>query len=194
LTRARRRLEGSLSRCLIGGGHGPGAGPPGGESPGFHAFRHTCATILFRQGWNAVQVQRWLGHHKPSFTLDTYVHLLDEDVPEPSFFDAIAPMKPPRLKKSKTSTSSTSTEPAIPIHNGRHRPAASDQIIPMSGAAIELPHPTAKITSSTDPSQSTLSVEEVSEWQPKAKMKAAKKPAIPLSAAAANPMSSTPPR
>jgi hypothetical protein len=23
------------------------------------------------RGWNAVQVQRWLGHHKPSFTLDT---------------------------------------------------------------------------------------------------------------------------
>jgi hypothetical protein len=35
-------------------------------------------------------VQRWLGHHKPSFTLDTYVHLLDEDVPEPRFFDEIA--------------------------------------------------------------------------------------------------------
>jgi hypothetical protein len=34
-------------------------------------------------------VQRWLGHHKPSFTLDTYVYLLDEDVPEPSFFDVI---------------------------------------------------------------------------------------------------------
>ena len=58
---------------------------------GFHAFRHTCATILFRRGWNAVQVQRWLGHHKPSFTVDTYVHLLDEDVPEPSLFDALAP-------------------------------------------------------------------------------------------------------
>ena len=28
-----------------------------------------------------MQVQKWLGHHKPSFTLDTYVHLLDEDVP-----------------------------------------------------------------------------------------------------------------
>jgi integrase len=54
---------------------------------GFHTFRHTCATIIFRRGWNAVQVQRWLGHHKPSFTLDTYVHLLDEDVPEPTFFD-----------------------------------------------------------------------------------------------------------
>jgi integrase len=56
---------------------------------GFHTFRHTCATILFRRGWNAVQVQRWLGHHKPSFTLDTYVHLLPEDVPEPTFFDAL---------------------------------------------------------------------------------------------------------
>ncbi|MEX2646089.1 MAG: tyrosine-type recombinase/integrase [Gaiellaceae bacterium] len=54
---------------------------------GFHTFRHTCATILFRRGWNAVQVQRWLGHHKPSFTLDTYVHLLDDDVPEPAFFN-----------------------------------------------------------------------------------------------------------
>ena len=36
-----------------------------------------------------MQVQRWLGHHKPSFTLDTYVHLLDEDVPEPTFFDTL---------------------------------------------------------------------------------------------------------
>jgi integrase len=60
-----------------------------GDWPGFHTFRHTCATLLFRNGWNAVQVQRWLGHHKPSFTLDVYVHLLDEDLPEPSFFDSI---------------------------------------------------------------------------------------------------------
>jgi hypothetical protein len=30
-----------------------------------------------------VQVQRWLGHHKPSFTLDIYVHLMEEDIPEP---------------------------------------------------------------------------------------------------------------
>jgi len=58
---------------------------------GFHTFRHTCATILFREGWNAVQVQRWLGHHKPSFTLDTYVHLLEDDLPNPSFFDDLGP-------------------------------------------------------------------------------------------------------
>jgi hypothetical protein len=43
-----------------------------------------------------VQVQRWLGHHKPSFTLDTYVHLLDEDVPEPVFFDVLAGREPTR--------------------------------------------------------------------------------------------------
>jgi hypothetical protein len=35
-----------------------------------------------------VQVQRFLGHHKPSFTLDTYVHLLDEDIPEPPIMGA----------------------------------------------------------------------------------------------------------
>jgi integrase len=51
---------------------------------GFHTFRHTCASMLFRGGWNAAQVQRWLGHHKASFTLDTYIHLLSEDVPRPS--------------------------------------------------------------------------------------------------------------
>lgn len=47
---------------------------------GFHAFRHTCASMLFAQGRNAVQVQRWLGHHSPAFTLATYVHLLDGDL------------------------------------------------------------------------------------------------------------------
>jgi hypothetical protein len=29
------------------------------------------------------QVQRWLGHHSASFTLDTYVHLLDNHLGEP---------------------------------------------------------------------------------------------------------------
>jgi integrase len=55
---------------------------------GFHTFRHTCATTLFRAGWNAKQVQLFLGHHKPSFTIDTYVHLLPSELPDPV---AIAP-------------------------------------------------------------------------------------------------------
>lgn len=50
---------------------------------GFHTFRHTCATRLFAAGRNAVQVQRWLGHHSPAFTLSVYVHLLDGDIGEP---------------------------------------------------------------------------------------------------------------
>ena len=50
---------------------------------GFHTFRHTCASLLFAQGRNAVQVQRWLGHHSAAFTLATYVHLLDGDLGEP---------------------------------------------------------------------------------------------------------------
>lgn len=54
---------------------------------GFHTFRHTCATMLFRRGLNAKQVQMWLGHHSPAFTLATYVHLLPDDLPEPTFFD-----------------------------------------------------------------------------------------------------------
>jgi integrase len=52
---------------------------------GFHTLRHTCATALFRRGWNAVQVQRFLGHTDPGFTLRAYVHLLDEDLPRPDF-------------------------------------------------------------------------------------------------------------
>ena len=30
-----------------------------------------------------MKVQRWLGHHSPSFTLDTYLHLLDGDLGAP---------------------------------------------------------------------------------------------------------------
>lgn len=50
---------------------------------GFHTFRHTCATRLFAAGRNAVQVQRWLGHHSPAFTLSVYVDLLDGDLGMP---------------------------------------------------------------------------------------------------------------
>jgi integrase len=56
---------------------------------GLHTLRHTCASILFRRGFNAKQVQAFLGHHSPAFTLATYVHLLDDDLPDPSFLDEI---------------------------------------------------------------------------------------------------------
>ena len=39
--------------------------------------------MLFDRGLNVKQVQRWLGHHSASFTLATYIHLLDEPLPAP---------------------------------------------------------------------------------------------------------------
>src|SRR2546430_16716844 len=60
----------------------PAAEEAGVPWVGFHSFRHTCASMLFERGTNAVQVQRWLGHHSPAFTLSTYVHLLHEDLGE----------------------------------------------------------------------------------------------------------------
>jgi integrase len=50
---------------------------------GHHTFRHTCASRLFRAGWNPKMVSKFLGHTDAGFTLRTYVHLLDEDLPEP---------------------------------------------------------------------------------------------------------------
>lgn len=54
----------------------------------FHTFRHTCASLLFDQGRNVKQVAAWLGHTDPSFTLRTYVHLLDAGVSDANFLDA----------------------------------------------------------------------------------------------------------
>jgi hypothetical protein len=45
--------------------------------------------MLFRRGWNAAQVQKFLGHTDPGFTLRTYIHLLDDDLPELSFGDEL---------------------------------------------------------------------------------------------------------
>jgi integrase len=57
----------------------PAAEEAGVPWAAFHTLRHTCASRLFAQGRNAVQVQRWLGHHSPEFTLRVYVHLLEGD-------------------------------------------------------------------------------------------------------------------
>jgi len=104
---------------------------------GFHSFRHSCATILFRRGWNAVQVQRWLGHHKPSFTLDTYVHLLDEDVPEPAFFDELtAACDLPVTREGRNEPKSASPPEGDVVRlSPPNRPLSSDRPIPAETAA-----------------------------------------------------------
>ena len=63
----------------------PAAARAGVPWAGLHTLRHTCASMLFRSGWNAKQVQVVLGHHSPAFTLATYVHLVPDDLPEPFF-------------------------------------------------------------------------------------------------------------
>ena len=54
----------------------------------FHTFRHTCASLLFEGGKNVKQVQEWLGHADPAFTLGAYVHLMDEGLGDADFLDA----------------------------------------------------------------------------------------------------------
>jgi integrase len=67
----------------------PAAGRAGVPWASIHTLRHTCASMLFRSGWNAKQVQMVLGHHSPAFTLSTYVHLIPDDLPEPIFRDDV---------------------------------------------------------------------------------------------------------
>ena len=47
-----------------------------------HTLRHTAASMLFARGENVKRIQRFLGHDRASFTLDTYVHLLDDELPD----------------------------------------------------------------------------------------------------------------
>jgi integrase len=65
-----------------------------------HTFRHTCASLLFAPveygggGKNAKQVQEWLGHHSPAYTLKEYVHLIDAGVGDVSFLDGVLQQTP----------------------------------------------------------------------------------------------------
>jgi integrase len=44
----------------------------------FHDLRHTCATLLLRQGVNSMFVQELLGHADISLTLNVYSHVLPD--------------------------------------------------------------------------------------------------------------------
>lgn len=45
-----------------------------------HMLRHTHATELIREGWDASKVQKRLGHSNVQTVLNTYTHLNDEDM------------------------------------------------------------------------------------------------------------------
>ena len=61
---------------------------------GFHTFRHTCASLLFAGGKNVKQVQVWLGHSDPGFTVRIYIHLMDDGLGDAAFLDEL--VKPGR--------------------------------------------------------------------------------------------------
>lgn len=50
----------------------------------FHDLRHSCATMLLRNGESIANVSRRLGHSKISTTLDYYAHALSQDDARPA--------------------------------------------------------------------------------------------------------------
>jgi integrase len=68
--------QGSLRRRVLV----PAAVRAGLSGVGFHTLRHTCASLLIESGMSPLRLQRWMGHHSPAFTLETYGHLLDGDL------------------------------------------------------------------------------------------------------------------
>jgi integrase len=67
---------GSLRRRVLV----PAAERAGLSGVGFHALRHTCASLLIESGLSVLRLQRWMGHHSPAFTLETHGHLIDGDL------------------------------------------------------------------------------------------------------------------
>jgi hypothetical protein len=36
--------------------------------------------MLIESGLSPLRLQRWMGHHSPAFTLETYGHMIDGDI------------------------------------------------------------------------------------------------------------------
>lgn len=87
----------------------PAATAAGVPWVGFHTFRHTAASILFANGRNPKQVQMWLGHSDPGFTLRTYVHLIDDGMGDADFLDAAKWATPGATQATET----TANAPAV---------------------------------------------------------------------------------
>lgn len=75
-----------------------------------HTFRHTCASLLFDGGKNIKQVQEWLGHANARFTLDTYVHLMDEGLGAADFLDDVVTSDPSRVNTGSTQRPQTAVK------------------------------------------------------------------------------------
>ena len=63
------------------------ARPPGSRGRPSTPFDTPARPCCSPEGRNVKQVQEWLGHADPGFTLRTYVHLIDEGVGDGEFMD-----------------------------------------------------------------------------------------------------------
>lgn len=63
------------------------AGVPG---IGLHTLRHTCASLLIERGTSPLRLQRWMGHHAAAYTLETYGHLIDDELGDALDLDRLA--------------------------------------------------------------------------------------------------------
>jgi integrase len=108
-TGERLRRENVYRRVLL-----PAAKSAGVQWAAFHTFRHTCASMLFNGGKNIKQVQEWLGHHSATFTLATYVHLMDDGFGDADAVDAA-------MAKARRLAGGT------PVHRGVHTEAENDR-------------------------------------------------------------------
>jgi integrase len=68
--------QGSLRRRVFV----PAAERAGLTGVGFQTLRHTCASMLIESGLSPLRLQRWMGHHSPAFTLETYGHVIDGEL------------------------------------------------------------------------------------------------------------------
>lgn len=59
--------------------------PPNAGVPeiGLHALRHTCASLLIEERTSSLRLQRWMGHHAAAYTLETYGHLINDELGKP---------------------------------------------------------------------------------------------------------------
>jgi integrase len=92
----------------------------------FHTFRHTCASLLFEAGKNAKQVQEWLGHHDPGFTLRTYVHLLESGLGDADFLDDCMTVGNERLPERLPAAVEDAPTSALESRKCRHGESNSD--------------------------------------------------------------------
>jgi integrase len=58
----------------------PAAKRTGVSGIGLHTLRHTFASILIEEGTSPLRLQRWMGHHSAAYTLETYGHLIDDEL------------------------------------------------------------------------------------------------------------------